>query len=131
MNWRNFFTDWDIKLLSLVLAIIVWVGVSGGRHAELELTVPLELHNVPPGLSVAGSVPSEVSVTVAGPKILLLKLSSEKIIIPLDAQGVGVGTTLFTGLDRRLSLPREMTVTRLFPATVEIRLIRSPTVPKQ
>ncbi|WP_246560356.1 CdaR family protein [Geobacter grbiciae] len=130
MNWSNFSINWDLKLLSLILAVIVWGGVSGGRTAELELTVPLELRNLPPGLSVASAVPTEASVTVAGPKILLLKLRSERIIIPLDARGVGEGTTLFTGLERRLGLPREATITRLFPATVELRLIRSKTVQK-
>ncbi len=130
MKWSNFSKNWDLKLLSLVLAVIVWGGVSGGRTAEIDLTVPLELQNLPPGLTVAGSVPSDVSVSVAGPKILLLKLRSERIIMPLDARGAGEGTILFAGLERRLSLPREATVTRLFPATVEVRLIRSTTVPK-
>lgn len=130
MRWRNFSTGWDLKLLSLVLAVIVWLGVSGSRTAEIELTVPLELHNIAPGLSVADPVPREVTVSVVGPKILLLKLRSERIIIPLDARGVGEGTTLFTGLDRRLRLPREATVTRLFPAVVEVRLVRSTTIQK-
>jgi hypothetical protein len=130
MKWRNLSTNWDLRLLSLVLAVIVWVGVSGGRTAEVKLTVPLELRNLPQGLSVAGAIPTEVAVTVVGPKILLLKLRSEKIIIPLDARGVGEGTVLFTGLEHRLRLPREATVTRLFPATVEVRLVSSSTVQK-
>lgn len=127
MKWRVFSADWDLKLLSLVLAMIVWLGVSGGRTAEVELTVPLELHNIPSGLSVAGSVPSDAALTVVGPKILLLKLRSERIIIPLDARGIGEGTTLFSALERRLRLPREVSVTRVFPASVEVRLVRSTT----
>ena len=130
MNWRGFVENWDIKLLSLLLAMIVWAGVTGRRTAEMELAVPLEVRNLAPGFSIAGPVPREVLVTVAGPRILLLKLRSEKIIIPLDARGIGDGKTLYAGLDRRLRLPSEVEITRLFPSTVELRLLRSNTAHK-
>lgn len=126
MKWHRLAQDWDLKLLSLVLAVIVWAGVAGVRTAEVEIRVPLEVRNIPSGLSQADSPPKEIAVTVAGPKILLLKLRSERIIMPLDAGGAGEGTALFTGFEHRLDLPREVTVTRLFPATVEVRLIRTP-----
>lgn len=130
MNWRGFVENWDIKLLSLLLAMIVWAGVTGKRTAEMELAVPLEVINLAPGFAVAGPVPREVLVTVAGPRILLLKLRSEKIIIPLDARGIEEGTTLFTGFERKLRLPSEVEIVRLFPSSVELRLIRSSTVHK-
>lgn len=130
MKWRKVIKNWDLQLLSLVLAVIVWCGVTGGRTAEVELTVPLELGAFPPGLSAVGRVPSEAAVTVSGPTILLLKLRSEKIIIPLDARGAGEGSILFTGLDKRLKLPRGVTVTRIYPAAVEVRLAPSSTVQK-
>ena len=128
MNWRTMVKNWDIKLLSLVLAVIVWCGVAGGRTTEVQLAVPLELGALPRGLAVVGTVPSKVAITVSGPKILLLKLRSERIIIPLDVRGAGEGTILFTGFDQRLNLPRGVTVTRMFPAAVEVRLAPSATV---
>jgi len=128
MNWRAMVKQWDIKLLSIVLAVIAWCAVTGGRTAEVQLTVPLELGALPPGLTVVGTVPSTVAITVSGPKILLLKLRSERIIIPLDVRGAGEGTILFTGFDQRLKLPRGVTVTRMVPAAVEIRLAPSATV---
>lgn len=131
MTWRSMVKNWDLKLLSLVLAVIVWCGVTGGRTAEVQLTASVEIAPLPPGLSVAGPVPSRVAITVSGPKILLLKLRSERIIIPLDARGAGEGTTLFTGLDQRLKLPRGVTVTRIYPAAIEVRLAPTAAVQKR
>uniref|UniRef100_A0A831U3H2 YbbR domain protein n=1 Tax=Geobacter metallireducens TaxID=28232 RepID=A0A831U3H2_GEOME len=130
MKRRGMGKNWDLKLLSLVLAVIVWCGVTGGRTAEVQLTAPVEISALPPGLSVAGPVPSKVEITVSGPQILLLKLRGERIIIPLDARGAGEGTILFTGLDQRLKLPRRVTVTRIYPAAIEVRLAPSATVQK-
>lgn len=130
MKWQGMVNNWDLKLLSLVLAVFVWYGVTGGRTAEVQLTAPVELVAIPPGLSVAGPVPSKVAITVSGPHILLLKLRSERIIISLDARGAGEGTILFTGLDQRLKLPPGVTVTRIYPAAIEVSLAPSATVHK-
>lgn len=130
MMWRDFVKNWDIKLLSLVLAMIVWAGVTGKRTAEMDLTVSFEVSNLAPGFTIAGPVPRKALVTVTGPRILLLKLRSEKIIIPLDVRGIEEGTALFTGFERNLRLPSEVEIVRLFPSSVELRLIRSSTIHK-
>ncbi|RNC67864.1 MAG: hypothetical protein ED859_12665 [Desulfuromonadales bacterium] len=124
MNIAELKKNANIKLLSLFLAVVLWASVTSGRTGELELRIALKVDNVSSGLSVAGPEPKEVVVTVSGPKILLLKLSSEKIIMPLDVKGVGEGTAMFTGFERKLHLPREVAVTRVFPTTVEVRLSR-------
>lgn len=116
--------DWDVKLLSLLLAASLWLCVAGIRDAELVLTVPLEPRNVPGNLSVPGLARDRVMVTVNGPKILLLKLRSENIIIPLDMKGLHEGMAVFTGFERTLHLPPGLGITRVFPSTIEVKLVK-------
>lgn len=126
MNVTDILKNWDVKLLSLVLAVSLWLGVAGGRDGELVVRIPLELRNIPAGYTVVDKGPNDLVVTLSGPNILLLKLRGEKIIIPLDMTGVGAGTVLFTGFETRLTVPSKVRVTRVFPAEIAVRVEQSP-----
>ncbi|AJE03150.1 YbbR-like domain-containing protein [Geobacter pickeringii] len=126
MKWADLTRHAEIKLLSLVLAGTLWISVAGNRTAEMTLTVPLSARALPAGLAVARMEHDGLQVTLSGPKILLLKLRGEKIIMPLDMGGLKEGRVLFAGFDRSLPLPREVRVTRVYPASVEVLLVRSP-----
>jgi hypothetical protein len=114
-----------IKILSVVLALTLWLTVAGGREGELTMNVPVEPSNVPRGFALSSMECDSIAVTLTGPKILLLKLRGERIIMPLDMTGLREGRALFTGFERRLHLPREVSVTRVFPVSVEVVLARS------
>ena len=114
----------DIKILSVVLALTLWLSVAGKREGEVALTVPLEVRDLSPGLMISNFEEKTVEVTLSGPKILLLKLRSEKIIMPLEMKGLREGRVLFTGFERKLKLPHEVRVTRVYPASVELVLVR-------
>lgn len=126
MKWVDLTRHAEIKILSLVLAGTLWISVAGNRTAEMTLTVPLVAQSIPSGLVAAPLEHAALQVTLSGPKILLLKLRDEKIIMPLDMGGLKEGRALFTGFDRSLPLPREVRVTRVYPASVEVMLVRGP-----
>ncbi|WP_298272139.1 CdaR family protein [Geobacter sp.] len=128
MKWTTVTRDAGIKILSLVLAAALWLSVAGNRTGELTLTVPLAVRNLPPGVAVTRMEHSALQVTISGPKILLLKLRGEKIIMPLDMRGLREGRALFAGFDRSLPLPTGVRVTRVCPASVEVVLARGPVV---
>lgn len=114
----------EIKILSVVLAFTLWLSVAGSREGEMTLTVPLEARNIPPGLAVTAAGHESIEVTLSGPIILLLKLRGEKIIMPLELKGLREGRALYTGFERRLRLPREVRVTRVYPDSIEVVLAR-------
>ena len=60
------FRHFGLKLLSLGLALLVWMVVSGEETVERGLRVPLELQQVPPGLELLDEVPATVDVRVRG-----------------------------------------------------------------
>jgi hypothetical protein len=58
------FRHLGLKVLSVVLALLLWMIVSGEEMVERGLRVPLELQQVPVGLELTGEVPATVDVRV-------------------------------------------------------------------
>lgn len=113
-----------IKLLALALAAALWLTASGARQEEREILVPLALRNIPAGLTVENRIPPEIRVMLSGPRFSLRVIQWESKAIALDLGGLGEGTCTFGGLDRRLKIPPGISVSRVYPSTIEVRLTR-------
>jgi YbbR domain-containing protein len=123
--------NWVLKLLSLVLALILWFFVMGEQKLERSYAVSLELKNLPAGMMVASEIPRNIEVRIAGPRTLLMNLQTEDIGISVDLKDLQPGLTTLKRLEERLDLPGPLKVTRVSPSYVDIRLerIRSRLVP--
>lgn len=124
-------SNWGLKLLSLVFALLLWLFVMGEQKAEVGYTVPLELKNLPVELVVANEVPSLVDVRISGPRTLLSNIQSSSLSMSVDLRGLQAGLTTFKRLDQNLNIPSALRVSRLSPSYVEVKLerIRQKTVP--
>ncbi len=114
-----------LKTLSLFLAAVLWLFVSSGREAETELSLPVVLTNIPPGMTVTNRPPSRIDVRLAGPRILLLRLDARRLPVVLDLKGAGEGTTGFPEVEKGLRIPYGLRVTRVTPATVAVTLAKT------
>ncbi|MGA7826819.1 MAG: CdaR family protein [Geobacteraceae bacterium] len=126
MLWKVLTNNLSLKLLALLLAVALWLLASGAKDSEREFSIPLSLRNLPAGLAVAGSVPEAVDVTVAGPKLRLLGLRSEEMSLPLDLKNLREGTVTFSGMEKRLRIPPGITVMRIYPSDIDLKLVRKP-----
>lgn len=116
--------NWTFKLVSLVLALMLWMFIMGERRLEVGYRVPLELQNIPKELMVANEVPSLVDVRVSGPRTLQMKVSPNDISIIVDLVDLKPGLTTFKQLEERLNLPSGLRVTRLSPSFIDLKLER-------
>jgi len=55
-----------LKLLSIVVATLLWLVVTDDPEVERTLRVGLELQRAPAGVELVGAVPDTVSVRVRG-----------------------------------------------------------------
>ena len=79
--------NWSLKLISLVLAIFLWLHVRGEVNPTetAEVEVPLKLS--PPvgwAFRTANKMPSRVSVTVSGPHLMLRNIKGGALANPLN-----------------------------------------------
>lgn len=111
-----------LKLLSLLLAALLWLFVTAGEEKEVSFRAQVVLRNIPTGLTVAGGPPPAVDVRVRGSNVLLAKVRTERPTLYLDLRGAAEGATEFPNLAPMLGLPEGVIVTRLSPAVIVVRL---------
>ncbi len=125
LSFRTFFTqNIGLKIISLILALSLWLFVVGEETAEIGITVPLEIINVPEDLVITNDVIDDLNVRVSGPRSLIRRLSNETRSKIIDLGGVEPGEITFEILPEDLSLPGGIKVTRLSPSTITLEVER-------
>jgi YbbR domain-containing protein len=116
-----------LKLLSIALASLIWLVVSGEQIVERALRIPLEFTNVPPALELLGDTPTAVDVRVRGSSGALGRVAAGELVAVLDLRAARAGRRLFhlTGDDVRA--PFGIEVVQIVPSNVSVVLERSAT----
>lgn len=78
------FRHLGLKAISIALALITWLAVSGEQIVERSLRVPLEMQNIPERLELVDIPPPSVDVRVKGGSSLLSRLSAGDVVAVLD-----------------------------------------------
>jgi YbbR domain-containing protein len=107
-----------LKVLSVVLALCLWMIVSGEETVERGLRVPLELQQVPAGLELTGEVPATVDVRVRGASGALSRLSAGDVFAVLDLRSARSGRRLFPLTPDRVVVPFGVEVVQVQPSAL-------------
>lgn len=115
------FANWSAKLLSIVAAVVVWLGVTSAeqRADVLPGSIPVRIVNVPPGLAAVADE-REVKVTLIAERALWQRLSPDDLIAEVSASGLAEGVTeLPVRITSRLP---GVEVTRVVPPQILVRV---------
>ena len=112
------FRHLGLKVLSLALALLLWMIVSGEETVERGLRVPLELQQVPAGLELTGEVPATVDVRIRGASGTLSRLSAGDVFAVLDLRGARSGRRLFPLTPDRVVVPFGVEVVQVQPSAL-------------
>jgi YbbR domain-containing protein len=121
------FRHFGLKLLSLGLALSLWMVVSGEETVERGLRVPLELQQFPAGLELSGDPPSTIDVRVRGSSGALARVSPGDIVGVLDLRGAHVGNRLFHMTPDQVRTPFGIDVVQINPGTIAMTFEHSKT----
>ena len=114
-----------LKVLALALAVAAWWFVAGETKVLVSFTIPLEIRNVPMGMTVTNKTEREVEVRLSGPTSLLSGMRPSEISAAVDLSTGRVGRQYFTLDDRVVKVPAGIKVQRIFPPSIEIVLDRT------
>ena len=116
-----------LKGLSIALAALVWLLVSGEQLVERALRIPLEFTNLPAQLELVGDTPTVVDVRVRGSSGALSRVVTGELVAVLDLRTARPGQRLFhlTGADVRA--PFSIDVVQIAPSNVSIAFEPSTT----
>ena len=109
-----------LKLLSVAVAVLLWMVIAGEETVERGLRVPLELQQFPPGLELLGDVPTTADVRVRGVSGTLSRISPGDIVAVLDLRGARAGERLFHLTPEQVRAPFGVEVVQVTPPTVAV-----------
>ena len=107
-----------LKLLSVGLALLLWMVVSGEETVERGLRVPLELTQVPGGLELLGDVPATVDVRVRGASGTLSRVGAGDVVAVLDLHTAKSGRRLFPLTPDQVRVPFGVEIVQVLPSAV-------------
>jgi YbbR domain-containing protein len=119
------FRHLGLKLLSVGLAVVLWLAVLGQHVVERGVRVPLEFQNIPETLEIVGTPPAAADVRLRGTSSLLSRLQPGEVVAILDLAGARSGARLFHLRTDQVRVPFGVEVTQVMPATVALELERS------
>ncbi len=121
------FRHLGLKALSVAIALLLWLAVSGEQVVERSLRVPLVLQNVPQNLELVDIPPSMVDVRVRGASGLLSHLASGDMVAMLDLSSARPGRRIFSLTPEHVQGPSGVQVGQVSPPTITIEFERSGT----
>jgi YbbR domain-containing protein len=116
-----------LKVLSLAIAVLLWMAVAGEEIVERGLRVPLELQQLPQGLELAGEVPSTVDVRVRGGSGSLSRVGPGDVVAVLDLRAARAGHRLFPLAPDQVRVPFGVDVVQITPSAVAMAIEASQT----
>jgi len=114
-----------LKVVALALAVAAWWFVAGESKVLVSFTIPLEMRNVPKGLTMTNKPEREVEVRLSGASSLLSGMRPSEISAGVDLTAARAGRQNFTLDDRAVKVPPGIMVQRIFPPSIEVILDRT------
>jgi YbbR domain-containing protein len=124
---RALVDGWQLKLLSLVLAIGLWLFVGNAERMEIALAVPVEYIGLEGPLALEGRRPEAVDVHLRATRWAADRISPATVRVRIDVGQLREGNNLVHLLPENVDAPSGARATRLTPAWATVRLVRAAT----
>src|SRR5438105_2447537 len=121
------FRHFGLKVLSVGLAVLLWMVVAGEETVERGLHVPLELQQVPAGLDLQGEFPTAIDVRVRGASGTLNRLGAGDVVVVLNVRGTGPGAQIFPLTPDAVRAPFGVQVVQVSPSVVTLQFVKMET----
>lgn len=120
---RLFVEDWNLKLLSLAIAVVLWLMVTG-QNQPVTAHVNVQLNFIrPQALEISNDPPRTVDVMLTGSRNKLDDLTSLDLVATVDLSTQGNGERIVRLADKAvITLPQGIKVDGYQPSAIPIRL---------
>ena len=127
---RIFLEDWSLKLLSLAIAMVLWLVVTG-QNEPVTAHVNVQLNFIRPQmLEISNDPPRTVDVMLTGSRNKLDDLTALDLVATVDISDQRAGERVLRLADKaQISLPQGVKVDGFQPSAIPIRL--EPIVERQ
>lgn len=118
---KGIFSNMGIKILSVAIAISLWIFVTYRGQSEIVIDVPLEFKNVPKNLELLRQTAKQISLNISGHERFLKALRPADIRVFVDLSNAKKGESVYyLDKDNNIISPRIVKVVRMEPTSVKI-----------
>ena len=110
-----------LKLLSVFLAILLWVVVLGEQKVDVTMNVPLTL-NLPTALMLVNDLPESLEVHLRGPKTLVTSLAPREVTFSEPPGKLAEGENSIPIREDMVRVPRGIQVVDVAPHRIHVVL---------
>ncbi len=116
--------NWVLKLVSLLFALFLWYFVVGEDKVDMNVTIPVEIVNLPRDLVISNQFKKQLEVTISGQRSLIRGMTSQHISRTIDLSKASPGTVVIQNHLDSIKLPRGLSILRVQPPTITLLLDR-------
>jgi len=120
--------NFGLKLISLALAVGLWLAVARDPIAEVAVEVPIEFHHIPENLEISSENIPQGQIRVRGPERLVRRLQPSDVHAEIDLMGAKPGERTFDLSSHQIRQPHGFEVVQVVPSqfrlTFDTRLTR-------
>jgi YbbR domain-containing protein len=114
--------NWVLKLLSFFFALFLWYFVVGEDKVDMNVTIPVEIVNLPRDLVISNQFKKQLEVTVSGQRSLIQGMAAQHISRSIDLSKASPGTVVIQNQDDSIPLPRGINILRIQPTSLTLLL---------
>lgn len=114
--------DWFLRIISLILAIVLWYLVGGEDKVNKTVMIPVEIINLSHDLVISNQYKKQIEMTVSGPRSLILEMSKGEITRQINLSKAEPGTNVIPNKIDSIPVPRGVTVERIVPSSIILSL---------
>lgn len=121
---RLFLKNWGLKLFSFLLALILWLTLITPEKvfSDKWLTIPLELHNIPPEMELMEKPPASVDVKIRASKSLINDITSANVHAVLNLEKASLDQEDYPLRKSMISIPSGAEVREIRQSQVSLKL---------
>ncbi|MHB1665013.1 MAG: CdaR family protein [bacterium] len=112
-----------LKIISLFIAIFIWIYVIGGKKYDINLHAGLKIYALPKGLAISNTLPKKIIVKLRGSKVSFMKLN-KKIYFRINGSSLLSKKNTLILSQSYLDLPSNIRVIRIYPKIIPVIISR-------
>jgi YbbR domain-containing protein len=110
----------QLKVVSLALAILLWIALNSEPKSEIGLKVPLEFRNSPKGVEVLGET-NTVDVRLSASSSIVKRIDASEVTASIDLSDWAAGERTYSLSENNLSVPFGVAVAKITPNKIRLR----------
>jgi YbbR domain-containing protein len=115
----------QLKLVSLLLALLLWIALNGEPKSEVSFKVPLEFRDSPKTVEILGDTLNSVDVRVSARSSIIKRVDASNLTASVDLSDWSLGERTYSLSEANLTVPFGVTVIKITPNTIRLRFERT------